>query len=191
MRPDRSTSNSNCVASPVAILTLHIQVSDPFINQMFCPVSCQLACVLSPASLSGRNIRLASYKLSQTSPVPCRLVRQERKVEPLLSFLAHQPPSPAGRAGRGREESCGNCVAVQPSSPAGPAGRGLANRPDRDAKFHVQVGPQPPPPPPPIPMSTVNSPTAIVLGGGSGMSAPGSITISPTRAAGLPPIRQM
>jgi hypothetical protein len=47
------------------------------------------------------------------------------------------------------------------------------------------------PPPPPIPIRTVNSPFTIVFGGGRGMRAPGSITMSPARAAGCPPIMTM
>src|SRR5262245_49743389 len=61
----------------------------------------------------------------------------------------------------------------------------------RTHKRHVHVAPHAPPPPPPIPMSTVNSPTTMLFGGGSGTKAPGSMTMSPTRAAGLPPIRTM
>jgi hypothetical protein len=41
----------------------------------------------------------------------------------------------------------------------------------------------------PCPISTVGSPLTIVFGGGNGMIAPGSMTISPIQAAGLPPIR--
>src|SRR3989442_15497835 len=61
------------------------------------------------------------------------------------------------------------------------------NVPAGTSRNHVHVGPQQPPPPP-IPISTVNSPTTILFGGGSGTSACGSVTRSPTRAAGFPSI---
>src|SRR5215471_5073242 len=46
-----------------------------------------------------------------------------------------------------------------------------------------QVPPGQPPPPPPCPIITVISPLTILLGGGSGNSACGSVTMSPKQAA--------
>src|SRR5713101_2383608 len=66
--------------------------------------------------------------------------------------------------------------------------RAVSAAPPGASTAHVHVDPQDPPPPPPIPMRTVNSPTTMLLGGGNGISACGSVTRSPTRAAGLPSI---
>ena len=44
------------------------------------------------------------------------------------------------------------------------------------------------PPLPPCPINTVISPDTMLFGGGKGIIAFGSITISPRHAAGLPPI---
>src|SRR5580704_12419618 len=67
--------------------------------------------------------------------------------------------------------------------------RHLESVPEPGILGYVQGAPGGHPPPPPCPINTVGSPLTIVFGGGSGMIAPGSMTISPIQAAGLPPIR--
>src|SRR4029453_18031602 len=135
--------------------------------------------------------------------LPPRVAVREPAIMPLESRIQEAAPVPSqdtvvrretpvvalqldGDEAREREVDCG-AAGFARGDVGVEHGKGGAVWADRDSMRGVQVGQPapPPPPPPPMPISTVNSPTAMLFGGGRGMMAPGSMTMSPTRAGGF------